>query len=587
MPPRRASRRAGAWIPTVSAITVYAVLALLANGNAWMTGAAHALQGGQDPKLNVWTVAWTPFALTHGVSPLFSHWVNVPFGANDAANAAIPLLSLIASPITAIWGPVAGVNFLISFSFFACCVAGYFFVRHWTNWRPAAFAGGLLYGFSPYVVSEGNNHIHTMFVALIPFMFIVLDEILVRQRYSPRRLGVLLGLLAVLQYFISSELLATTVIVAAIAAVLVGLFNFRHVRAHVLGALPALGIALGIAVIVLAYPVVYSQEGPQHFTLILPGGQYQSDFLSAVIPTSNQVLAPAGATVISDRFANNLSENGSYLGIPLVMLLIGATVLCRRSRVVVVAFLVACAAYLLSLGSPLAFDNNYVNWLHLPGGVLHHLPLLEGAVTARFSLFVALFTALVLGVALEHLRRWPRWPSEFFGLETTTLVAAAVLLPLLPSLPYAVRTVDTPAFFTSSGVDSVPAGSVAVVYPSTTPTDADSTLWQAAAGMRFKMPGAYALVPAHGGTGSQWGTPTLTSNTLGNIVKGKKVAETTSLRGALRAQWRAWDAQTFIMGPGPHEAFAREFVSWAIGRPPVQRQGVDVWYRLQHDLASS
>ncbi|HEY1650288.1 MAG TPA: hypothetical protein VGG09_00250 [Acidimicrobiales bacterium] len=573
-----------AWIATASA--VYAVLAVLANWNAWSAGGAHALEGTQDPKLNAWTVAWTPFALAHGVNPFFSHWVNVPFGANYAANVAIPLLALLASPITAVWGPVAGVNFLLSFSFFAGCVGGYCFVRHWTTWRPAAFVGGLLYGFSPYVVSEGGAHIHTMFVALIPFIFIVLDEIFVRQRYSPRLLGVLLGLLVVLQYFVSSEVLATTAIVAGITAVLVALCNLGAVRDQVLRALPALGIALGIAVVVLVYPIAYSLHGPMRYTLIVPGGQYQADLLSAVLPTSNQLLAPSGATAISDHFANNLSENGSYLGIPLVMLLLGAAILCRRSKVVVIAFLAACAAYLLSLGSPLLLDNSYVTWLHLPGALLHHLPLLKGAVAARLSVFVVLFATLVLGVALERLRRWPRWPSGWVGAGIAVFVAGAVLFPLVPALPYPVVAVDTPAFFTSSAVESVPAGSVAVVYPLTTPIDADSTLWQAASDMRFKMPGAYALVPAPGAVGSQWGTPTLTGGTLQTIVGGGQVPETTTLRHALRAQWRAWDARTFIVGPGPNETYARSFVSWVLGRAPVPRQGVYVWYGLGRDLAS-
>ncbi len=276
-----AALAASAWKPTVAVVTIYGVLAVLANWNAWSAGGAHALQTSGDPRLNTWTVAWTPFALSHGLNPFFSHWVNVPFGANYAANVAIPLLALLASPITAIWGPVAGVNFLISFSFFACCVGGYCFVRHWTTWRPAAFAGGLLYGFSPYVVAAGTGHIHTMFVALIPFIFIVLDEIFVRQRYSPRLLGVLLGLLVILQYFVASEVLATTAIVAAITAVLVALCNVHAVRDHVLRALPAIGIGLGIAVVVLAYPVAFSLFGPQHYTLTIPGGQYQSDLLSA------------------------------------------------------------------------------------------------------------------------------------------------------------------------------------------------------------------------------------------------------------------------------------------------------------------
>jgi hypothetical protein len=315
-------------------------------------------------------------------------------------------------------------------------------------------------------------------------------------------------------------------------------------------------------------------------------GQYQSDLLSAVLPSSNQLISPNGATAISDHFANNLSENGSYLGIPLVILLIGATIACRRSKVVVISFLAACSAYLLSLGSPLLVDNRYVGWAHLPAGLFHHLPLLKGAVMARFSVYVVLFAVLVLGIALERMRRWAGWPTAWAGGAVAILVSAAALVPLIPSLPYAEAAIDTPAFFTTSAVDSVPAGSVAVVYPVTNPVDADSTLWQAAAGMRFKMPGAYALVPAPGAMQSQWGTPTLTSNTLGGIAGGVKIAESPSLRRAIRAQWLNWDAETFIMGPGPDQAYARQFVSWVIGKSPVHRQGVYVWYHLRDDLVS-
>ncbi len=561
----------------------YAALAVLANWNAWTMGATRVLQQPyQDPKLNAWYVAWTPFALSHGINPLFSHWVNVPFGANYAANVAMPFLAVIASPVTAIWGPVASINFLISLGFFACCVGGYCFVRHWTTWRPAAFFGGLLYGFSPYVVADGRAHIHTMFVALVPFIFILLDEILVRQRYSPRILGLSLGLVVIVQYFISSEVLATTAIMSFVTAIFVTLLNLENVRPHLIRALPALGIAVGLAVVVLAYPVIYSQLGPMRYTLTVAPGQYQADLFSAILPTSNQLIAPSAATAISDQFASNLSENGSYLGLPLVLLLFGTAIVGRRSKVVLVACFAALSAYVLSLGSPLLVGNHHLGPL-LPGAVFHELPILQGAVMARFALFVALFAALVLGVAMDWLRARPGWSKRWIGLVAAVGVGIAVTLPLVPNLPYAEAAVNTPSFFTSSALDSVPANSVAVVYPPTTaataPPHPDSTLWQASAGMHFKMPSAYALVPGPGGQ-AQWGTPTLTTRTLATLAGGKSVRKTASLRDALRAQWRSWDVQTFIMGPGGNETAARHFVSWVLGRAPEHRQGVYIWYRL-------
>ena len=519
-------------------MVTYFVLAVLANWNAWTLGATRALQSSQDPKLDAWLLAWTPFAVTHGQNPLFSHWVNVPYGANYAANVAIPLLALIASPVTAIWGPVAATNVLISFAFFASAVAGYCFVRHWTTWRPAAFFGGLLFGFSPYIVAEGIAHLHTMFLALVPLIFIVLDEIFVRQRYSARVLGVVLGLLVVAQYFISSEVLASTVLLAIIAAVLVALFNRSRVRAQLVRALPALVIGLGIAVVVLAYPILYSLRGPLHYTLTIPTGQYQSDLLSAVLPTSNQAIAPASSAAISDHFANNLSENGAYLGIPLVLLLVASVAVCRQSKVVIIGFLLALSAYVLSLGSPLLVDNHDTG-LQMPAGILHHLPLLNGAVLARFSAFVFLFAALVFGVAIERLRRWPGGPAGGWACPWRSSSPAWCWFPLWPDLPYPEVAVDTPSFFSTAAVESVPEGSVAVVYPPTTPVDADSTLWQATAAMRFKMPSAYVLVPVPGQPPA-WRSSTLTTHTLLALQQGATVPETSGTRASLLSQWRAW-----------------------------------------------
>jgi hypothetical protein len=129
----------------------------------------------------------------------------------------------------------------------------------------------------------------------------------------------------------------------------------------------------------------------------------------------------------------------------------------------------------------------------------------------------------------------------------------------------------------------VPQSSVAVIYPQTTPYDADAMLWQASAAMRFKMPGAYALVPVKGGPPT-WGSLSLTGDTLAALQGGTTVAKTSSIRSALRAQWRSWNAQTFIMGPGGDETGARDFVTWVIGKSPVYTDGVYLWSDLQRSI---
>ena len=141
-----------------------------------------------------------------------------------------------------------------------------------------------------------------------------------------------------------------------------------------------------------------------------------------------------------------------------------------------------------------------------------------------------------LGSRNGGVRVWPGWTNRRIGAVAAVGLAVAAMLPLLPNLPYTVATVNTPRFFTSSAMDTIPANSVAVVYPPTTaktaPPNPDSTLWQASADMRFKMPGAYALVPGPRGI-AQWGSTTLTTEILTAIEGGARVQERASLREAL------------------------------------------------------
>ena len=96
-------------------------------------------------------------------------------------------------------------------------------LRRWVRWLPAAYVGGLLYGFSPFVLASLEyGHLMTAALMLLPLILAVLDEILVRQRHSARRAGVALGLLVFAQFFLSAELLVVVVLLSVFSvAVLV------------------------------------------------------------------------------------------------------------------------------------------------------------------------------------------------------------------------------------------------------------------------------------------------------------------------------------------------------------------------------
>src|SRR5271165_2611724 len=204
------------WMTLVSVGLVYLALGFVLWVHAWTAGAStHTLCGCGDPALFLWFFQWPATALAHGENPFYSSALFHPTGVNLLAQTSVTGLSLPLVPVTWIWGPVASLNVASTITPALTAFTAFVVVRRWAPWTPAAFLGGLLYGFSPFVLSSLEfGHLMTAALMLLPLMLIVLDEILVRQHHGAIGAGLLLGLLVFAQFFLSSELLAITAVVA-------------------------------------------------------------------------------------------------------------------------------------------------------------------------------------------------------------------------------------------------------------------------------------------------------------------------------------------------------------------------------------
>ena len=180
----------------LATILGYVALSLVAYLPAW-PGDPGRLVGYQcvcgDPVQQSWFLGWMPWALLHGHNPLFTNWIDYPIGANLGVNTEMPLLGLLAAPITFAAGSVASFSFLIWLAFPSSATAAFFVLRRWTRSNVASVCGGLLYGFSPYIVGQGFQHLNLSFVPLPPLIFMALYEVVVDQRSRPRRWGAALG----------------------------------------------------------------------------------------------------------------------------------------------------------------------------------------------------------------------------------------------------------------------------------------------------------------------------------------------------------------------------------------------------------
>ena len=109
----------------------------------------HVQQSQVDANFYIWAIGWWPYAITHGLNPLFSHQIMTPGGVSLAWATTTPTVSLLMWPVTAIIGPIAAFNLSLILAPPASAWATFILARRLTGkFWPALFAGfvfGLLY----------------------------------------------------------------------------------------------------------------------------------------------------------------------------------------------------------------------------------------------------------------------------------------------------------------------------------------------------------------------------------------------------------------------------------------------------------
>ena len=214
----------GRWFTGLVAI-VYVGVSLLANAGAWSHGITHTVQiGGADVPEEIWYLAQTPWALLHGHNPLANNFLNAPSGINLMDNTTMPLVGALGTPITLIFGPIATFNVMLNLALASSAMTFYLMARRFIRWRPAAFVGGLLYGFSPFVAAEGGAHLFLIFGFIPPLVILFLDRFLRTKSDPPWLTGILVGACFVAQLYISAEVFAAMAVMTALAAVLWGIY---------------------------------------------------------------------------------------------------------------------------------------------------------------------------------------------------------------------------------------------------------------------------------------------------------------------------------------------------------------------------
>ena len=590
---RRVLRTTGILVLPAAA---YITLGVLRVWPAWRAPTRLAQCGCGDAAFVMWFLGWTPFAAAHGHGLFFTDWLFHPAGVNTLWNISLPLPGLLAGPITQHWGVVVTYDILVVVGFAGSALSAYLVLRRWVRWPPAAFAGGLLYGYSPYMIGQGIGHLHMVLMLLVPPALLLLDDILVRQRLPSWLAGLLLGGVLAAQLLTAEEVLASMTVVGLIGlAVLVAIFPRQILPRLRRGAL-GLAVGGGTALALSAWPLAQQFAGRQRLHgRVSDPDRYRADLLSWVVPARIVRYAPASALRVSRDFTGNLAENGSYLGIPLLAIaLVTAVVLWRRRRMVRWAAVTLVLVMAFASGPSLHIRGTDTG-VWMPLATVRHVPLLQSIVGVRLAVYAVLLAALLLAVGADALhqtvrsglagvRRLPPGVGPAVAVVPPAVLLAVALLPLLPrSYHYPVTDTKVPAWFTSaSALQRVPTGSVVVTVPWPSAQNAAPMLWQAEAGFRFKTPFGYALHPQPDGRGTFNPQPSELLHALDRFRWGSPPRVDAGLIRQMRSDLASWDARSVVAVEQTNQHLAEQvdLLTRVIGRPPVHDTGAWAWYDI-------
>jgi hypothetical protein len=597
------------WRWPVVVFAGYLVVAVLIWNHVWIGGhpAGVTTCGCGDPAQSIWSLGWLPYALGHGIDPLFSHSLFAPSGINLLDNTSSLLPALVLSPVTVLFGPIVSFNVALTLApvVNACCA--YAAVRRFSSWHPAAFAGGLLYGFSPFVLTNSFvGHLQFAVLFVPPLLLIVLYETLVVRQWSALRSAASLAALVVAQFFTGTEMLALTALVAVLGVVILVCAHPSKVAAVARQAGPPLLAGAGVALVILAWPIWLLAEGPQHFTGVQhPGIQFAGVSFRSIVEAGASATKPSafGAFVgyLGDQGPSNM-----YVGWALAVLLVAGVVVLWRQAIVRWCAALAVLTTLLAGGE--AFGSNLFaapSWV-APWRLVDQLPLVAEATPSHVAGLTMLILGVLFGVILDRghtwlvgrlgrlhhpatpdgrvaVRGWPPSRAAWLSSAVVCLVAVGTLVPVAQSLglPATVQPVVAPTGFDDVLARS-PVGTTMLLFPFTSAYNAEPLVWQATSDFTFNVVGGYGFKP--GPNGAKLSATDLTTGygVLASLNAGPLTGSMSQeLRLARVDGVRSGVTETVVVPSGLESeyAYALAFYTALLGRAPVSLPGGDwVWW---------
>ena len=352
-------------------------------------------------------------------------------------------------------------------------------------------------------------------------------------------------------------------------------------------AAPALGLAAGVALILLAYPLWFFFAGPAHLvgrawpnspsgTVENSPGDFFNGFVSGPL---------TGVMHIFGGYQGPTLPLLGTLGFGVVVVVVGGSVIWRRDPLVRFFSLLGLLAAVLSLGA----GHGY--WT--PWRLFVHLPVLNNIVPVNITAIVDTCVAILLALVIDRTRRSARLRSGGGrGTAAALAVAAAALVPLVvalwPNIPMTVRPVVVPAWFTSRA-PRLGSHLVVLPYPAALGGIESSMAWQASEGLTFSMVGGGGpgIVPSRAGPER----PGFNVLARASLPLSPPPMPTSANLHAIRQALAGWGVTTVVVpeqsdmpsyNSGRPVPYAVGLFTAALGQPPMLESKAWVWNNVRH-----
>ncbi len=602
-PRNAADRRAGPGTWPAAAGT-YLLLAVVVWWHVWSTHptAASACPCG-DAGLVTWFLAWPAYAIAHGLNPFYSTFMFHPMGVNLLSNASSEAFGVLLAPVTWLFGPVATLNVSLTLAPALSALSMFWLIRRWVRWQPAAFLGGLVYGFAPLMIQNlAVGHLMSAALMVPPLVVGCLDDLIVRGRRNPVRVGVVLGVLVVAQFFLGTEVLVIMVLSTVGASVLLLGYGLAHegraLAGRVRRVLAGLGSAAAVCVVCLAYPTWFALAGPAHLGGEVWGSQLTPG--SAGILVGNLVRTSSAGSVADFyyRIAGYVGmplPSGTFLGPGVLLVAVGGILVFRRDRRLWFFGALGVIETALSLGL-----NSGLRWV--PWNVLAKVPVVKNVLPSRIMSMTILCAAVVVAVVVDRSRtavlaHMAAGPGARRGIvmalptSVAFVVAAVGIAPLVQSersvLPLAVSTLRLPPWFTHAAVH-LPGKAVLLVAVSGLDGGGRLLVWQAADDMHFSVVGGAGPGSISSRAGPERpGYDVLGGETMTHAARAQ--APSASDIRAVSDAMRGWGVTTVVLPQSSARQVASPTVGQTdlvalftevIGRAPREQDHAIVWRRI-------